>query len=165
MNVYVFIFKITDEQRESIDASVPKDRIQSQKEPATVEKVAADEHLGGDKTSPNESNSDAPKDRPFSPGTLALLCDEQDSVFTTSASNGFGPDGADAPSQLPNGQVVTETYAAQEKVVLTAFRDCLNRLITFGELKGEFLLLPFRGEKQGGSVARLTFFVHADYYL
>ncbi|PWA64167.1 tesmin/TSO1-like CXC domain-containing protein [Artemisia annua] len=130
-----------EEQREkSTDASAPKDRIPSQKESDT-DKVVADEPSAGaqaDKTSPDESTSDGAdgsKGRPMSPGTLALMCDEQDTVFTTSTSNGLGPGSADAPSQLPNGQVVTETYAAQEKIVLTAFRDCLNRLITFGELK------------------------------
>ncbi|XP_024967964.1 protein tesmin/TSO1-like CXC 5 [Cynara cardunculus var. scolymus] len=131
---------LADDQRENSDASALKDRIQSQKEPDT-EKVVADEPSGGaqtDKMSPDESSSDgadASKGRPMSPGTLALMCDEQDTVFTTSTSNGLGADGADAPSHLPNGQVVTETYAVQEKMVLTAFRDCLNRLITFGELK------------------------------
>lgn len=133
--------RCVQEQREkSTDASASKDRIQTQKESDT-DKVVADEPSAGaqaDKTSPDESTSDGAdgsKGRPMSPGTLALMCDEQDTIFTTSTSNGLGPGSADAPSQLPNGQVVTETYAAQEKIVLTAFRDCLNRLITFGELK------------------------------
>ncbi|KAI3801927.1 hypothetical protein L1987_30045 [Smallanthus sonchifolius] len=129
---------IADEQRESGDASVAlKDRMPGQKEPG-VEKPVGDDGAQTDKTSPDESTtSDGSKGRPMSPGTLALMCDEQDTVFTSSTSNGLGlgPNATDAPSQLPTGQVVTETYAAQEKIVLTAFRDCLNRLITFGELK------------------------------
>ncbi|KAI3694780.1 hypothetical protein L1987_77760 [Smallanthus sonchifolius] len=127
---------IVDDQRESIDASTLKDGMQSQKGPS-IEKPVGDGGAQADKTSPNESTSDGSKGRPMSPGTLALMCDEQDTVFTTSTSNGLGlgPNDTDAPSQLPNGQAVTETYAAQEKIVLTAFRDCLNRLITFGELK------------------------------
>ncbi|CAH1433151.1 unnamed protein product [Lactuca virosa] len=120
---------LADDQRES----------STLKEPET-EKVVADEpssgaHNDDDETGLNGSSSDGPdgsKGRPMSPGTLALMCDEQDTVFT--ASNSI-PGGAHVPAQLPNGQVVTETYAAQEKIVLTAFRDCLNRLITFGELK------------------------------
>ncbi|KAF5802803.1 putative transcription factor Tesmin family [Helianthus annuus] len=127
---------IADDQRESTDASALKDQMQSQKGPDT-EKPVVDGGAQADKTSPDESTSDGSKGRPMSPGTLALMCDEQDTGFTASTSNGLGlgPDGTEAPSQLPNGQVVTETYAAQEKIVLTAFRDCLNKLITLGELK------------------------------
>ncbi|MFS7945035.1 putative Lin-54 family protein [Helianthus anomalus] len=130
---------IADDQRESTDASALKDQMQSQKGPDT-EKPVIDGGAQADKTSPDESTSDGSKGRPMSPGTLALMCDEQDTGFTASTSNGLGlgPDGTEAPSQLPNGQVVTETYAAQEKIVLTAFRDCLNKLITLGELKGKF---------------------------
>ncbi|XP_076885007.1 protein tesmin/TSO1-like CXC 5 [Bidens hawaiensis] len=127
---------IAEDKRESTDASALKDQTQAQKGPDT-EKPGGDGGAQVDKTSPDESTSDGSKGRPMSPGTLALMCDEQDTVFTASTSNGLGlgPNGTDAPSQLPNGQVVTETYAAQEKIVLTAFRDCLNKLITFGELK------------------------------
>ncbi|XP_071723703.1 protein tesmin/TSO1-like CXC 5 [Rutidosis leptorrhynchoides] len=124
---------VADDQRESAAASALKDRIQPD-----TDKPVADEPSGGAQADKDESTSDgadASKGRPMSPGTLALMCDEEDTVFTTSASNGVGPDSAGGPSQLPTGQVVTETYAAQEKIVLTAFRDCLNRLITLGELK------------------------------
>lgn len=141
----MFICNNKDDQRESTAASALNDQTQSQKESDT-DKAVADEPSGGTQADKDESISDgadASKGRAMSPGTLALMCDEQDTVFTTSTSNGLGPDGADAPSQLPNGQVVTETYAAQEKIVLTAFRDCLNRLITFGELKGKSLFFLF----------------------
>ncbi|CAI9290201.1 unnamed protein product [Lactuca saligna] len=121
---------LADDQRES----------STLKEEPETEKVVADEpssgaHNDDDEMGPNGSGSDGPdgsKGSPMSPGTLALMCDEQDTVFT--ASNSI-PGGAHVPAQLPHGQVVTETYAAQEKIVLTAFQDCLNRLITFGELK------------------------------
>ncbi|XP_076950734.1 protein tesmin/TSO1-like CXC 5 [Bidens hawaiensis] len=127
---------IADDKRESTDASALKDQTQAQKVPDT-EKPGGDVGAQVDKASPDESTSDGSKGRPMSPGTLALMCDEQDTVFTALTSNGLGlgPNGTDAPSQLPDGHVVSETYAAQEKIVLTAFRDCLNKLITFGELK------------------------------
>ncbi|KAD3067895.1 hypothetical protein E3N88_35775 [Mikania micrantha] len=129
---------IADGQRESSDASMlPKDQRQGQKEPG-LEKSAGDAGTQVDKTSPDEpTTSDGSKGRPMSPGTLALMCDEQDTVFTSSTSNGLGlgPNTTNTPSPLPAGQVVTEAYAAQEKVVLTAFKECLNRLITLGELK------------------------------
>ncbi|KAK9059462.1 hypothetical protein SSX86_020164 [Deinandra increscens subsp. villosa] len=128
--------RTVDDQREGTDASTLKDQMQNQKGPDT-QKPVGDDGAQADKTSPDDSTSDGSKGRPMSPGTLALMCDEQDTMFTTSTSNGFGlgPNGTSAHSQLPNGQVVTETYAAQEKAVLSTFRDCLNRLITFGELK------------------------------
>lgn len=96
----------------------------------------------------DESSSE----RPMSPGTLALMCDEHDSVFMNSDSDGFlDHDHADNNNnnnqknhgRLPNGQIITQTYVEQEKTVLTTFRDCLNKLITLGELKGKFL--PFKG--------------------
>ncbi|XP_076906750.1 protein tesmin/TSO1-like CXC 5 [Bidens hawaiensis] len=124
---------IADNQRENSDASVAvKDQTQGQKEPV------GDGGVQTDKTSPDESTtSDGSKGRPMSPGTLALMCDEQVTVFTSSTSNrlGLGPSTTDATSQLPSGQVVSETYAAQEKIVLTTFWDCLKKLITLGELK------------------------------
>ncbi|KAL8254831.1 hypothetical protein R6Q59_033052 [Mikania micrantha] len=114
------------DQRESTDVSTLTDQMQNQKG------LVGDGVAQTDKTSPDESNSDDSKGRPLSPGTLALMCDEQDTVFTTLTSNGpgLGLNGINAPSQ-----VVTETYAAQEKIILSTFRDCINRLITLGELK------------------------------
>ncbi|KAM7259780.1 hypothetical protein ACFE04_015521 [Oxalis oulophora] len=81
---------------------------------------------------------DAPKSRSMSPGTLALMCDEQDTMLMSSSSsplNGLRPHKSRSASQLPSGQDTTEVYAEQERIVLTKFRDCLNRLITCGEIK------------------------------
>nr|XP_043628754.1 protein tesmin/TSO1-like CXC 5 [Erigeron canadensis] len=106
-----------------------------------AQKTVPDESLNGvqgDKPGPDESGSDGAdgsRSRPMSPGTLALMCDEHDNVFTNSASNGSKDHGADIDGHLPNGKVITEAYAEQEKTVLTTFRDCLNKLITLGELK------------------------------
>ena len=47
--------------------------------------------------------------RPMSPGTLALMCDEQEIVFAASQSGCLG-NGGNASSQLPQGESVTETY-------------------------------------------------------
>lgn len=102
-----------------------------------AQKPGADESLSGvqaDKPGLDMQGSevtDASKVRPMSPGTLALMCDEHNTVFIDSTTNGIRDHG--------DGQVITETYAEQEKTVLTTFRDCLNKLITFGELKGKFL--------------------------
>lgn len=71
----------------------------------------------------------------MSPSTLALMCDEGDTMFTSTTSS----DGLvvhNASSQLLYEQGETETYAEQERIVLTKFRECLNRLITLGEMRG-----------------------------
>ncbi|KAL0315649.1 UNVERIFIED_CONTAM: protein tesmin/TSO1-like CXC 5 [Sesamum radiatum] len=93
-----------------------------------------------EKASPEESGSDGAdvsKGRPMSPSTLALMCDEADTIFTTTASIGSVVHNNDS-SQLPDEQGLTEAYVEQERIVLTKFRDCLNRLITLGEIKGKF---------------------------
>ncbi|KAI3446990.1 hypothetical protein Pfo_003655 [Paulownia fortunei] len=93
-------------------------------------------HTG--KTKPEESGSDGTdvsKGRPMSPSTLALMCDEEDTMFTAAASsNGLVADN-NVSSQLLDEQGLTVAYAEQERIVLTKFRDCLNRLITLGEIK------------------------------
>ena len=83
-----------------------------------------------------------PKGATMSPGTLALMCDEQDTILMAAASPNrlMGP-GCSTSSQLPHRQDMSEVYAEQERIVLTKFRDCLNRLITLGEIKGKFFCL------------------------
>ncbi|XP_039054862.1 protein tesmin/TSO1-like CXC 5 [Hibiscus syriacus] len=123
--------RIEDHAETSI-ASSTQDRLQSQKD-ANAEKTMAD------KAGPEEISSggvDMPKGRPMSPGTLALMCDEQDTMFMATASpNRSMGHGCSTSSKLSFGQGMTEIYAEQERIVLTKFRDCLNRLITFGEIK------------------------------
>ncbi|XVF49167.1 hypothetical protein PTKIN_Ptkin03bG0246800 [Pterospermum kingtungense] len=133
--------KRAEDQTETSLASSTQDRLQSQKDP-DAEKTMADDCSSAnqaDKAGPEDSSSDGadmPKGRPMSPGTLALMCDEQDTIFMAAAApNGIMGHGCSTSSQLPYGQGMTEIYAEQERIVLTKFRDCLNRLITFGEIK------------------------------
>eukprot|EP01018_Ginkgo_biloba_P001169 Gb_31187 [translate_table: standard] len=72
--------------------------------------------------------ADTRKRRAMSPGTLALMCDEQDTLFMASAS----PSGVPY-SRGPYNHRTMQIYAEQERVVLTEFRDCLRRLITVGK--------------------------------
>lgn len=133
--------KQAEYQTETSFASATEDRLQSQKESDAQKAVTDDCSTANqaDKMIPEDSNSDGadgPKVRPMSPGTLALMCDEQDTMFMAAASpNGLMGDGCNTSSQLPNGQGMTEVYAEQERIVLTKFRGCLNMLITRGELK------------------------------
>ncbi|KXG33425.1 hypothetical protein SORBI_3003G303800 [Sorghum bicolor] len=78
---------------------------------------------------------DQKSNRPMSPGTLALLCDEevkmcdeQDTVFTTSQNA--------VPQQtITVNQNQSALYAEQERVVLTEFRDCLRKFVERGRNK------------------------------
>lgn len=74
----------------------------------------------------------------MSPSTLALMCDEQDAMFTAAASPNRLEVQNNVSSQLPIENRATEAYEEQERIILTKFRDCLNRLITLGEIKGKF---------------------------
>ena len=136
-----------EDRGESSAAPSAQDRFQIPKESKT-EKAVVDNCSSGnnaEKISPHDSNSDGAdvsKGRPMSPGTLALMCDEQDAMFMASSSpKGLMGNGCNTSSQLPHGQGVSEVYAEQERVVLTKLRDCLNRLITLGEIKGKVLFL------------------------
>uniref|UniRef100_A0A0E0HQ88 CRC domain-containing protein n=1 Tax=Oryza nivara TaxID=4536 RepID=A0A0E0HQ88_ORYNI len=64
--------------------------------------------------------------RPASPGTQALMCDEQGSTFGTDYRISF-------PVAL-HDQDTSELNAQQEKAVLTGFRDYLRTVITRGKI-------------------------------
>jgi len=132
-----------DDGQESSQPSLTQERLQIQGE-SDVKTALDDSGNQTDKLCPDESNTDgddAPKSRPMSPLTLALRCDEQDTMFITAGSpNGLASHTQTTSSEIAE-QSITEVYAEQERIVLTKFRDCLNRLITFGELKGEILAI------------------------
>ncbi|KAK4756960.1 hypothetical protein SAY87_007087 [Trapa incisa] len=134
--------KLVTEQTEASLLSSTKQRIPSQEvfgEKTMIEdRSSASQALdkSGRDDSDTGTSSDAPTQRPMSPGTLALMCDEQDTMFLASASPDGLIGGSGNPSvQLTNGKGVTEIYREQERLVLTALRDCLNKLITVGEIK------------------------------
>ncbi|RCV27454.1 hypothetical protein SETIT_5G326500v2 [Setaria italica] len=85
---------------------------------------------------------DHKSNRPMSPGTLALMCDEQDTMFTTSQN-------AIAQQTVAVNQNQSELYAEQERVVLTEFRDCLRKLVTFGRMKEERYSMAIKSETSG----------------
>ncbi|KAK9705989.1 hypothetical protein RND81_07G097300 [Saponaria officinalis] len=133
--------RIANEKRaedglETANTSSSQDRLQSRDESDIRE--APDDFSGGNefnKISPDESN-DISRSRPMSPLTLALRCDEEDTMFMTSDSlDRLANNVNTSPQLLDQSKTDTEVYAEQERIVLTKFRDCLNRLITYGELK------------------------------
>lgn len=85
--------------------------------------------------------ADVSAERPISPGTLALMCDEQDTTFTAAAAppNDLTSLSNNTSSQPPHGQGRAEIYPELERIVLAQTRDCLKKLITLGEIKGKFL--------------------------
>ncbi|KAE9613964.1 putative transcription factor Tesmin family [Lupinus albus] len=125
--------KHTEDLPETSHASSTQEQLPSQKE---ADDCSSANQI--DKISPDNSSSDgadAPKGRPMSPGTLALMCDEQDPMFMAAASPiGSMAHACNTSSQLPYGQGMTDVYAEQERIVLTKFRDFLNRVITMGEI-------------------------------
>lgn len=132
-----------EDQMEGAYASSCIDGNNSQKETG-IQKAEVDSHLNAnqtEKTATEESGSDGAdvqKGRPMSPGTLALMCDEQDTSFMASASpSGCAGHGRGTSLQLPFGKGVTEMYAEQERCVLTEFRDWLTKLINIGGMRGK----------------------------
>uniref|UniRef100_A0A0D3GZK0 CRC domain-containing protein n=1 Tax=Oryza barthii TaxID=65489 RepID=A0A0D3GZK0_9ORYZ len=65
--------------------------------------------------------------RPLSPGTQALMCDEQDAVFQDSKA----PDATPSTTE----ENLVDIFKEQEKRVLTNFRDYLCKLATCGKLQ------------------------------
>ncbi|EYU20451.1 hypothetical protein MIMGU_mgv1a026264mg [Erythranthe guttata] len=77
--------------------------------------------------------SDTSDNRPLSPGTLALMCDEQDATFM--AAN--APQSTTTePNTRTNNTKPDLTYVDQERLVLTRFCSFLNKLITCGSIEG-----------------------------
>lgn len=147
------VAKTLTDQKNAMERQA-EDRIQIRKD-SEVEKAVADDCSSGNhvgKISPSESTSDGADvltGRPMSPGTQALWCDEQDTFMAAASPKGLMGSDPNTSSQLLHGKGMTEVYAEQERVVLTKFRDCLNRLITFGEIKGEAKYSPLARTDSG----------------
>lgn len=73
-----------------------------------------------------DSGANSCKQRAMSPGTLALMCDEQDTLFTAPSSPSGG-------CRRPCSHHTTHTFAEQERIILSEFRDCLRRIIDVGK--------------------------------
>ncbi|XP_021741488.1 protein tesmin/TSO1-like CXC 5 [Chenopodium quinoa] len=130
--------KRADDGGENQQAST-QDRFQSQDDSDV--KTVPDGSVSGNQTDrivPDDSNldgNDQPKSRPMSPLTLALRCDEQDTMFMAAGSPSRLGNHVHASSSQCSEQSTSEVYAEQERIVMTKFRDSLNSLITFGELR------------------------------
>ncbi|XP_073043287.1 protein tesmin/TSO1-like CXC 5 [Primulina eburnea] len=124
---------------ETSPASSSQDLSQSLKlsmaEEALIDDPSSGNQNENTKVESGFEGADLSKGRPMSPSTLALICDEQDAMFPGAASpNGLAGHN-NVLSQLPRDQGLTEAYPEQERIILTTLRDCLNRLITLGNIK------------------------------
>ncbi|KAL2236058.1 UNVERIFIED_CONTAM: Protein tesmin/TSO1-like CXC 6 [Sesamum indicum] len=72
--------------------------------------------------------------RPLSPETLALMCDEEDTVFLSTST---------PPTTTQSTLGLNPFYVEQERLVLMRFRSFLNRLITCGCIEGDAHVLIF----------------------
>lgn len=104
---------------------------------------ATDDHASenqafADRSGNSGSNGDDVRNaRPLSPGTRALMCDEEDAMFLAAGSPNVTDHPRNMTQKSSNGYECTEVYAEQERLVLTRFRDFLNQLITCGSIKGK----------------------------
>lgn len=78
--------------------------------------------------------------RPLSPGTLALMCDEEDATFMASDTPSTVPESnASMNLKLASKNGLDRLYAEQERLVLTQLHCFLNKLITCGSIEGDAL--------------------------
>ncbi|PSR91255.1 Protein tesmin/TSO1-like [Actinidia chinensis var. chinensis] len=110
------------QMEDNMQKSIPEDRL-------SVNQVGRADDSGSDE-------SDAQTRRPLPPATLALMCDEHDVMLVepgspTAAANSNGT----ATCKSSQGQIITEHYAEQERIVLTKFWDFLNQTVTCGSIK------------------------------
>ncbi|CAM0882592.1 unnamed protein product [Alopecurus aequalis] len=114
---------------------------QSHRKTSTDDRSSGGTHTG--KAPVDDSRPDCTNDqkssRPMSPGTLALMCDEQDTMFATSEN-------VVAQATIDVNQNRSELYAEQERCVLTEFRDCLRKLVQYGRMKEEKYTMAIRSE-------------------
>ncbi|KAF9615859.1 hypothetical protein IFM89_026747 [Coptis chinensis] len=133
----------TQKEQDQTEGSFPSSSQDREKEPDLSKSLVEDRSSGSqvDKMVTDDSGSDGsdvPKGIPMSPGTLALMCDEHDSMFMAAASpKGTLGHGSKTPPHLPYGQGKADIYAEQERLILTGFRDYLRRLVTCGTIKGK----------------------------
>ena len=102
-----------------------------------VEKVVVDRAAAS--LGVEDVDTDRPQ-RPMSPGTLALMCDEKDPVFTAPPSPTGGLAAEDVNTATGSSHAAL-LYAAQERAILLEYRDCLRRVISVGKRRGMFCTL------------------------
>nr|AWW04542.1 cysteine-rich polycomb-like protein [Hevea brasiliensis] len=105
-----------------------------------IHRTLADDCVNGNKAGRERNNDsrtgdDLANGRPASP-EIDLMCHEQEMVFMEAGlTTGMGGLCQNKTQISSNGHECSEVYAEQEKLILTRFRDFLNRLVTCGSIK------------------------------
>jgi len=116
----------------SLEPSLTSKTVDERNHEYKAEKISSDRPASSTDR-PDDGEADKPQ-RPMSPGTLALMCDEKDPLFTAPPS----PVGGLAADEVsPSGSSHTALlYAEQERAILLEYRDCLRRIISVGSRRG-----------------------------
>lgn len=111
-------------------------------QPRTVDERNHDQKakVSIDRTASSDGDEERPQ-RPMSPGTLALMCDEKDPLFTAPPSPVGGMAAEEVSTSGSSHAAVL--YAEQERAILSEYRDCLQRIIAMGKRRGSLLLALF----------------------
>ena len=131
---YFFVIFADNKEEMEIDREICTNTDQNFDEnKKEVQKAAASQLTEIDQQIPAECGSycsNTQEDsRPASPGTRALLCDEQDLTFGTAYRSSI-------PVAL-HDQDISELQTAQENAVLREFRNYLRLIIARGQVNGE----------------------------
>ncbi|XP_056166825.1 protein tesmin/TSO1-like CXC 6 isoform X2 [Syzygium oleosum] len=133
----------TDQQKEeeNIENSIPlfAKAIEHGQKDSAVQKGVNDDNLHRnlaerEGTTDLASSGEAlQNDRPVSPETLALMCEEKDAILMADRlENGVDDHTCPTSGRFNSGRDRTGIYVEQEKVVLTTFLHFLDNLITHG---------------------------------
>ncbi|KAI3898921.1 hypothetical protein MKW92_015511 [Papaver armeniacum] len=150
------------ESQENTGSIVAPSARQSMSVEAGIQETSKDDPSSGNLSenicmdNPRSDGSDLQKERPMSPGTRALMCDEEDTMFMAAASpNGRLGNGGSKPLPSAYGPETTGLYAEQERRVLTAFRDSLQNLVQRGTIKEtNYSSLTTRTEPPGSQMVQ-----------
>lgn len=92
-------------------------------------------------TGSGSNGGDLQNNRPLSPGTLALMCDEKNMIMEPNLRTGAMIYSEDRTPKSFDGHDCAELYAIQQNLIMRRFSDFLCRIITRGSIKGKFLHL------------------------
>ena len=118
------------EARASLEASPTSKTVD---ETNSEHKVGKSSDRPASSMGPDEGDGERAQ-RPMSPGTLALMCDEKDPLFTAPPS----PIGGLAAEEISTSgsSHAALLYAEQERAILLQYRECLRRIISVGSRRG-----------------------------
>ncbi|KAK1268900.1 Protein tesmin/TSO1-like CXC 5 [Acorus gramineus] len=127
----------TDKNNPAGKQNVTEAQTESSLHPSTQNKDdASEDHANGSLNIPNETELGG-NERAVSPGTLALMCDEQNTFMASTSQSGTAENIQGLPPRFPQGQGISDMYAEQERCILTEFRDSLRKLSDIAKRKAE----------------------------